>query len=258
MVGLVGMLIVWGALAARVFALPMGDTQRFVYVTGFAAFLAIEVLLLVRPPRSTPVLLVGLAVQTAVVLAMLAVNPDRDFVTVLFVIQSYEAATALEGRIRLATVSLLILLIGVSLALELGIVRGLALGLVPMAAGVAVSTYAVVTEELELSRRESERMVADVRSAQRQLELNAGQVEELAAIEERARVAQHLEESVSETLTELVRVNASVREQLLSNPDVASRQLGVVRDLAQDALSQMRCVIEELRPPVVGEGTTSR
>jgi signal transduction histidine kinase len=91
-------------------------------------------------------------------------------------------------------------------------------------------------------------MVADLREARHKLEAYAGQVEELAAIEERSRVAQALEASVSTTLDDALAAARAAREAR-GAPQEASALLERLQAFAQEALAQMRRVIAELRPP---------
>jgi signal transduction histidine kinase len=244
--GFAAMLVVWAAILGRTLALAEAGEWPL-YIVGFAAFLAILVGVVRLSSLPVPVLHVALAVQAAVVLVLLAIDPDRDFVTVLFVLQCYEAAAlfpALPGTIWVVA---LVALIGGSLVLELGPVHGLALGLVPMAAGVVLSTYVVANRELDEERAASEGMVADLRAARRRLEAYVGQADELAAIEQRTRVARELEESVAGTLANVLEVSAAARERL-NEPEGPASELERLRELTQHALAQMRRVITELRP----------
>lgn len=91
-------------------------------------------------------------------------------------------------------------------------------------------------------------MVTDLQAAQQQLQVCAGQVDELAAIEERSRLARELQESVSQTLLTALAVSASTRD-LLDDPDSAAVCLERLQSLTQQALGRMRDIIRELRPP---------
>ena len=106
--------------------------------------------------------------------------------TTLLVLECYEAAIVLAGNTRLVWVVLLVVTIGCSLVLELGPIHGLALALIPMAAGVVLAMFAVAGRELEAARATSAGMVADLQAARQRLQDYAGQVDELAAIEERS------------------------------------------------------------------------
>jgi signal transduction histidine kinase len=90
-------------------------------------------------------------------------------------------------------------------------------------------------------------MVADLRAAQERLQAYVGQADELAALEQRARIAGELEQSVARTLACALEAGAAARE-LLDEPDRAAPQLERLQELTKEALEQMRRVITELRP----------
>ena len=246
-IGLVFVLVIWAYVVARMFTLTMDPDLRAWYATGLGAFLVVQLVVLLRRGLPGGLLHLAFALQCAIVLLLLALEPERDFVTVLFVAQCYQAATVFTARARLAWVAALVSLIGVSLVTELGPLRGLSLALVPMAAGVVVATYVVVSRELEAARATSQRTVGDLQAAQRQLELCAGQADELAAIEARSRVARDLDESVSRTLSDVLEVARSTRH-LGDKRDEVAPELERLQALTQQALAQMRRIIAELRP----------
>ena len=244
--GVAAMLVVWAALLARALgAAHAGD--RPWYVAGFAAFLVILLVTVLRRPLPAAVLHVAFVVQAAIVLVLFSIETDLDFVTVLFVLPFYQAAAVFPALPRTIWVVALAVLTGLSLVLELGLVHGLALGLVPMAVGIVLSTYVVVNRELDEERAASERMVADLQAAQQRLQDYAGQADELAAIEQRTRVARKLEESVTGTLASVLEVGAAAREQL-DEPEEIAPQLARLQELTKQALAQMRRIITELRP----------
>ncbi len=78
------------------------------------------------------------------------------------------------------------------------------------------------------------------------------QVEHIAVMEERNRIARELHDSVTQSLYG-VTLYAEAAGRLLSGGDVngASDYLKDLRNTAQDALKEMRLLIYELRPPVL-------
>ena len=247
---LAAMVVIWAAVVARLFTLPMDPDLRAWYAAGLLAFLVIHLIVFLDVPRSAGLLHLAFAFQAAIVLVLLALNPQRDFLTVLLALLCYEAALAFSARLRVVWVALLVTLIGASLVIQLGVLHGLALALVPMAAGIVLSTYPVESRDLQAAQAGSERMVADLQAAQQQLRDSMAQVDELAAVEQRSRLARELQESVSETLASVLSVSASARE-LLNDPDAAALKLERLQALTQQALAQMRRIIAELRPATV-------
>jgi signal transduction histidine kinase len=246
LIGAAAMLVVWAAVLAR--TLRLADASEWPwYIAGFSAFLAVLLFVVFRRPMPGPLTHVAMVVQAAIVLLLLAIDPDRDFVTVLFVLQCYQAAVAFPALPRTVWVVVLVSLIGGSLVLELGLVRGLALGLVPMAAGVVLSMYVVANRELEEGRAAAELLVKELRAAQERLREYAGQADELAALEQRSQVAGELEDSVSRTLAQALDTSAAARG-LLDAPELAAPQLERLQELTKQALAQMRRIITELRP----------
>jgi len=262
-VALAIVVVVWAAVAVRVYTsmhpamwpwTPMG-LRGPAYAAGLVAFLVICLVVLVRPPRAAGLLHLIFALQAALVLVLLALNPDFDFLTLLFVLECYQAAFVFAGRTRVVWVATLVALIGASLVLQLGPIHGLALALVPMAAGIVLTTYGIVSRELEADRATSEHMVADLQAGRRQLEVYAGQADELAALDERSKLADELQESVSGTLARARSAAAAARGSL-DDPGEAAAQLERLQTLTQQALAQMRRIITDLRP-ATGETATA-
>ncbi len=245
--GLVVVTVAWAAVLVRALSLTSDSRLRLAYLVGMSVFLVMLLVVIVRRPRAIPALHVVLAAQVAIVLVLLALDPDHDFVTTLLVLECYQVAIALAGNARLVWVVFLVATIGCSLVLELGPIHGLALALIPMAAGVVLAMFAVAGRELEVARATSAGMVADLEAARQRLQDYAGQVDELAAIEERSWLAGELQESVSGELTSALEASASARGRL-DDAEAAAAQLERLQALAQEALAQMRRIIAELRP----------
>lgn len=238
-------LALWAALLVRTLADVDADQWPW-YIAGFAAFLVIQLIVDARRPPA-PLVHVSLAVQAAIVVLLLDIDPHQDYVAILLVLECYQAAVVLPALPRTIWVAALVALNGGSLALAFGLVEGLAYSLVQMAVGVVLAMYVVVTREQDDRRAASERMVEDLTAAQERLQVYAGQADELAAIEQRSRVAHDLGESVAGTLRDALGVSAAARGRL-AEPEVAALELERLQELTKEALAQMRRAITELRP----------
>src|SRR3970282_1082519 len=97
----------------------------------------------------------------------------------------------------------LVLLTPGSLTFYLGL-KGLALGLVTMAVGIVLPAYVTVIEETEMARAKSQAMLGELQETHQQLQSYADQVEELAAMDERNRLARALTDSVLHTKCTIV------------------------------------------------------
>jgi len=246
--GTIAVLAVWAGVVTRVYSEGLDRELAPWFVGGLALFLAVHLFVLWRPGLSAVSLHVAFALQAALVLVLLSLAPDLDILTALLSLECYQAAVAFTGRVRLAWVAGLVTLIPVSLVLGPDWLDGLSVAFVPMAAGVILAMFAIVSRALEDARFESQGMVAELSEVHGRLEAYAGQVEELAAIDERTRVAGRLDASVATMLAEAVAVARRARGAG-GEPQAVRPLLERLQELAQQALAQMRGVIAELRPP---------
>jgi signal transduction histidine kinase len=84
------------------------------------------------------------------------------------------------------------------------------------------------------------------------------QTSKLATVEERARLARELHDSVTQSLFSLNLTLKAARRSIDSNPARADTLLDNVQELAQGALAEMRALIFELRPQALAnEGLVS-
>jgi signal transduction histidine kinase len=165
----------------------------------------------------------------------------------LFVLLSFQAALVFTDPTRLIWIGLCVFLTGGSLIFYMG-VYGLAMSLLSMVGCILLPAYVVTNQEVELARIQSQVMLNELQETHLRLEQRASQVEELAAIEERNRLARELHDSVSQTMFSIV-LNTRTAQILLERNHAQLRpQLQQLQTLTQNALSQMRSLIAQLRP----------
>jgi PAS domain S-box-containing protein len=80
-----------------------------------------------------------------------------------------------------------------------------------------------------------------------------GQAAELAASQERARLAQELHDSITQALFSMTLTARSAELLLHRDVEATAEKLGELRELARDALAEMRALIFELRPGSLAE-----
>ncbi len=186
--------------------------------------------------------------QVALVIVIILLEHRMDFVPGLFVPLSYQVAVHLRGHTRRAWIAVFVLLTVIPLMLIYDPLRNLALGMPNMAGCVVLAAYIAASQEDDSIRARNMAMLAELQETNRQLQLYAGQVEELAALEERNRLARELHDSVSQTMFSII-LNVRTAQILVErDPARLPQQLEVLHGLAQSALADMRGLIIKLRP----------
>ena len=117
-----------------------------------------------------------------------------------------------------------------------------------------ISAYVLVRKELVAAGRQSQEMLSELQITHQKLEAYAAQAEELAALEERSRLARELHDSVSQTMFSIVLNTRSTQILLERDPDRVRPQLEQLQALTQNALAEMRGLIAQLRPQADPKG----
>jgi signal transduction histidine kinase len=167
----------------------------------------------------------------------------------LFLLLTYQVSLFFSGRSRWIWLVVLVFLTGGSLIFYLGILRGLALSLTTIAGEIVLSVYIRVNHEIELARTESQTLVGELKSTNQQLKLYSDQVEELAAMQERNRLARELHDTVSQLIFSISLTTRSAQLLLEKDPERVSEHLLSLQGMTGDALRQLRSLITQLRSP---------
>ncbi len=249
-IGLTAIYLFFAAIVVRTLAWTEVDIRDLLpwYLGLMLAYFVLFTVVLLRPVPRREWLHLYFVLQAALILALLSLDSHLDFLTAFFVFLCYQASLVFTGRTRWMWCGIFVLLTGGSLMFYFGALDGLALALVPMAAGIVIPAYVIASQELELARARSQAMLDDLQATHQQLQVYVDQVEELAAMEERNRLARELHDSVSQTLFSIILHTRSTQILLERNPDRVRPQLEQLQRLTQDALTQMRSLITQLRP----------
>ncbi len=211
-------------------------------------FLAMFSLMVWRPPVSRSVLNLYFLFQSALVVVLIVLGRDMDFINGFFMPLSYQVGYHLRARTRQAWIAIMVLLSCVPLMLIADPLRNLALALPNMAAIIVIAAYHAAAQEEEAAQTQSRAMLDQLRETHHQLQAYASQVEELTAIEERNRLARELHDSVSQTMFSII-LNLRASQMLLErDPSRLRLQLERLYGLSQSALAEMRGLIAQLRP----------
>jgi len=186
--------------------------------------------------------------QTVLVSAFCYLPPFMDMKTVLFVPLLIQAFRIFSGRVLVLLTAFYLILVSAIILPNLGLLEGMAFILL----GVAVSTFFISYDFLYSRTRadesESQRLLADLQSAHRNLQEYAAQAEELAAVRERNRLARELHDSVSQAIFSITLTSQSARLLLEREPARVPEVLERLQTMTTNTLSQLRSLIAELRP----------
>lgn len=193
--------------------------------------------------------------QTGLLLAMILLNPGLDYFAILFIPLTTQAVSMLPRDIAYRWVAMFVVVMAVGMLATLDWSEAIALAMLYASGYLFVASYAAVTRRAQAARAQSQALYTEVQEAYRRLEDYAAQVEALAVVEERNRLARDLHDSVTQALYGLtLSAEAAARQITAGELDAAGAQLREVQAMAKQALREMRLLIYELRPPVLEEG----
>jgi signal transduction histidine kinase len=125
--------------------------------------------------------------------------------------------------------------------------EGIGYGLVYVAACVMIAAFSSMTMRAEEAHNRTQALNAELQQANQKLQDYARRVEHMAAVEERARLARDLHDSVSQTIFSMTLTAQAARILLERDPGRVGDQLDHLQELAKNALAEMRALIQHLR-----------
>jgi signal transduction histidine kinase len=215
------------------------------------ALFASEAAISPRWPRYSPIYL---ALQTGLVVVLLAQPDRRDYFAVLFALLGMQAMQRLNPKPGELWISLFTPLMVLLLLRTYGAFEAIALAVIYTALNVFVASYALATRRAQAARAQNQALASELQEANRQLQAYSKQLEQLAVTRERHRLARELHDSVTQTIFSMTLTTQSALLLLDRDPHQASDQLDRLHQLSQSALAEMRVLISELRPEKVAEG----
>jgi len=103
---------------------------------------------------------------------------------------------------------------------------------------------------VDAAREESQRLLAELEEAHRQLGEYADRVEELAVADERNRLAREMHDTLGHRLTVAAVQLEGAQRLIAQDPERAAGMVGVVREQVSEALSELRRTVATLRAPL--------
>jgi signal transduction histidine kinase len=218
------------------------------YIALLLVFFALFSLVWARPHLRPPVLHLVFVAQCLIVLALLALESEFDYVTGFFALLTYQAAVVFRGWPRRIWIATLVTLVGGSLMVARGPALGLGLALTTMAFSIAMAALATASQQIEAARSESVDILSQLEKTNAELKKYAAEVDELAALQERNRLARELHDSVSQAMFSILLAVRSAQLMREREPEGVQTQLELLQELSKDALARMRSFITDLRP----------
>jgi signal transduction histidine kinase len=267
-----GIWLIYAGVVLRVFFRYAGLPQRGLVMILFALY---GVLLFVEPflrrwvsqgpdfkggypgksaaKRSWPAA-VYLFLQTGLVVALFSIPPHVDFFAGLFVPLSLQAVLFFGRRLGFLCIATFPLIMFGALTANVQEWRFvLIMSLFAGGLFFLFGSYAHQVQKAERSRRQNQRLFGELQLANRQLEGYAAQVEDLAAEQERSRLARELHDSVTQTVFSMNLTVQSARLLLVKDPARAEAQLRRLEELANSAMGEIKALVSHLGPPLVAQ-----
>jgi signal transduction histidine kinase len=186
--------------------------------------------------------------QTALVITLLNLRPLLDFQSLLYFPLCIQIFRTFSPRAAISCSIFLVILLAITLIPGLGLWKGLALLLLELAMGTFLISYDFLYLRTQAEQAESQRLLADLKSAHQKLQEYAAQAEELAAARERNRLARELHDSVSQMIFSITLTSRSARLLLGRDPARVPGEVERLQEMTSSALSQLRSLIAKLRP----------
>lgn len=188
------------------------------------------------------------ALLTAIVMVLLMGIGPLDYFALLFIPPSIQSVLKFPRRTAMIWIGAMLLLMVAALLLRFPLRESVGYVIIYPMAIFLFTGLCYLAMEAERAKFRSEALLADLQIANRKLQAYAAQVEELAAANERTRLARELHDSVTQVIFSLTLSAQSARILLERDPSRVAAQLDHIQVLAQNALAEMRGLIQQLHP----------
>jgi signal transduction histidine kinase len=191
-----------------------------------------------------------LAIQTVLVVSILALPPNHEYVIILFFVLSAEATTLLHGRSGYYWIALFALITVATLFVLAGAEAALYNSPIYIGGYLFFGVFSASAARAELAQKESQILLQDLREAHEKLQAYTAQAEELAVSEERNRLSREMHDTLGHRLTVAIVQLEGAKRLVKENPDKAEQIVGTVHEQMRAALSELRSTVATLREPL--------
>jgi signal transduction histidine kinase len=127
---------------------------------------------------------------------------------------------------------------------------GLILMLPYVAGYIFFANFGWLLAQSEKERRRNKQLLLDLQEANRKLQEYADQIEELAIVQERNRIAREMHDSLGHRLTISAIQLEGAQRLIKTDPDRTDRIIGTVREQIHDGLTDLRRTLAMLRASI--------
>ena len=164
-----------------------------------------------------------LGIQTALILLLFSLPPFLDVIGALFILLGLQATQLLPQRLALGWVTGFGIALTVAEVMGTGLLGGLVISMLIAAVGIFLVSYDLLYTRAQIEKKESQALLERLSTANKQLEEYAAQAEELAATQERNRLARELHDSVSQSIFSIILTARSAQLLLERDPRACAR-----------------------------------
>jgi signal transduction histidine kinase len=241
-------LVAAGVVGLR-FDPPATTALRWLIVILLAAI----ALLQLRTPRTgSPAwqMHAYLAIHGSLIAALMSIQPGWTMYPVLYMAPIIWAVLALPPRQSVYWIAAFSLVTATTFAVGISLTEGLIALFLYGVLYAFLGAFAGALARADAARRESQALLAELQQAHDQLQEYALQVEELAVVEERNRLAREMHDTLGHRLT-VASVQLEAAERLCpTDAEKAASMVGTVREQVREALGELRSTVAALRAPI--------
>jgi signal transduction histidine kinase len=242
-------LLVAAAVVGLRFNPPATAALRWVILILLAALAVLQT----RPPgKASPTwrIHLHLFVYGVLVAGLMFLQPGWTMYPVLYTTPITWAVLRLPSRQAVLWVAAFTAATAASFALGISPEEGLVALFLYGVLYAFMGAFAGALARADAARGESQRLLTELQEAHRKLQDYAGRVEELAAVEERNRLAREMHDTLGHRLT-VAAVQLEAAQRLCSgDPERSAALVGTVREQVREALAELRRTVSALRAPI--------
>jgi signal transduction histidine kinase len=243
--------ILAGSVISRMVPYFIGTNYLWIIVAllgGYVLLLSTERIVSSRIKWYLPVYIV---LQLGIILTLLIIPKGRapgDYYLNLIFPLCGQVMWNMSGRFAKYWIIAFCSFCVITMMLSYSFLEALGFSFTYIAGCLLVSVLSSATLRSNEAQMKSQALLSELQVANKKLQDYAFQVEELAAAEERNRLARELHDSVSQTIFSMTLTAQAARMLMESDPPRAVSLLDHLQTLSHNALAEMRTLIQELRP----------